>query len=398
MEQLKSQQLRLLSHLNVPHKRSLLTSINWESRLIAIRGARGVGKTTLLLQHIKSLYENNPNVALYASLDHLYFTKHNLLELAESFYNQGGVSLFLDEVHKYPGWSREIKNIYDSIPELKIVFTGSSLLNILNAEADLSRRCVTYDLQGLSFREYLLLKEDLSLPIISLEDILKKPDKCSLQIVDKCKPLKYFNNYLQEGYYPFFLEQNIDYLTQIQKVVSLILEIELPLLGNVDIVNVRKLKSLLAVLSSGVPFSVDITKMAQTAQLSRNTVLTYLTHLNRAGLINLLYSDNQNLKRLQKPDKIYLENTNLLHALSLSNVEKGMERETFFVNQLSCKHKVEYAPKGDFLINGKYTFEIGGKSKEGKQISGVPNSFIAADDIEYSCGNKIPLWLFGFTY
>ena len=398
MEQLQSQHVRLLSHMNLQHQRSLMNEINWNAQLIGIRGARGVGKTTLMLQHIKEIYETDPTVALYASLDHLYFSRHSLLELAEEFYKQGGQRLYLDEVHKYEGWSREIKNIYDGFPELKVVFTGSSLLNILNAEADLSRRCVSYDMQGLSFREYLLFKEGLSFPTFALEDILQHPLEIAQEVVAQCRPLQHFPKYLQEGYYPFFLQQDVDYLTQVQKVVSLILEIELPQLRQVDVGNVRKLRSLLAVLSSGVPFAVDISKMAQMAELNRNTILSYLSHLHRARLINLLYSDKLNLKRMQKPDKIYLENTNLLQALSLTQVEVGTQRETFFVNQLSHKHQVEYGKQADFLIDRRYTIEVGGQSKDGKQIAGTQNAFIAADSIEYAFGNKLPLWLFGFLY
>ena len=398
MEQLQAQHLRLLSHMDMQHQRSLMDEINWNARLIGIRGARGVGKTTMMLQHIKETYGLNPTAALYASLDHLYFSRHSLLDLAEEFYNQGGQCLYLDEVHKYEGWSREIKNIYDGFPKLKVVFTGSSLLNILNAEADLSRRCVSYDMQGLSFREYLLFKEGLSFPAIPLEDILTHPLEAAKTVLAECRPLQHFPKYLQEGYYPFFLQQDIDYLTQVQKVVSLILEIELPQLRQVDVGNVRKLRSLLAVLSSGVPFAVDISKMAQMAELNRNTILVYLSHLHRAKLINLLYSDRLNLKRMQKPDKIYLENTNLLQALSLSQVEVGTQRETFLVNQLAYKHQVEYGKQADFLIDRKFTIEVGGQSKDGKQIAGTPNAFIAADGIEYAFGNKLPLWLFGFLY
>lgn len=398
MEQLLNQHLRLLSHLNTPFERSLMNKINWNSRLIGIRGARGVGKTTMMLQYLKKTYGNNPNIALYVSLDHIYFTQHSLIDLVEQFYQRGGKCLFLDEVHKYEGWSREIKNIYDGFPDLKVVFTGSSLLNILNAEADLSRRCVSYDLQGLSFREYLIFKENIPLPYFSLQEILDKPNEIIEKILSKCKPLKHFSQYLKEGYYPFFLEENIDYLTQVQKVVNMILEIELPQLSKVDIANVRKLKSLLAIISSNIPFSVDISKIAQTSELSRNTIINYLAHLHQSKLLNLLYSDNLNLKRMQKPDKIYLENCNLLHALSLSQVEIGTERETFFVNQLSYQHSIEYAKQGDFIVDSKYTFEIGGASKDGKQIAKINNSFIAADNIEYAIGNKIPLWIFGFLY
>ena len=398
MEQLQAQHMRLLAHVEMEHQRSLMHRINWSSRLIGIRGARGVGKTTMLLQHIKQTYGTDPTVALYASLDHLYFARHSLLELAEEFHKKGGKALYLDEVHKYEGWSREIKNIYDGFPDLQIIFTGSSLLNILNAEADLSRRCVSYDMQGLSFREYLLFKQSIVLPAISLGELLAHPLDAAQCVLAVCKPLQHFDLYLKEGYYPFFLEQNIDYITQVQKVVSLILEIELPQLGNVDIANVRKLRSLLSVISTGVPFAVDISKMAQIAELNRNTIVSYLAHLSRAKLINLLYSDLQNIKRMQKPDKIYMENCNLLHALSLTHVETGTERETFFVNQLSYRHQLEYARHGDFLIDGEYTIEVGGQSKDGKQIADVPNAFIAADNIEYTLGNKIPLWLFGFLY
>lgn len=398
MQQLQSQHLRLLAHLNTPFERSLMSVINWNARLIAIRGARGVGKTTMLLQYIKKTYGTSPTVALYASLDHLYFTRHSLLELAEEFHQKGGKCLCLDEVHKYEGWSREIKNIYDGFPDLHIVFTGSSLLNILNAEADLSRRCVSYDMQGLSFREYLMIKENISLPIIALDEVLNHSLEASEKVLAVCKPLKHFAQYLEEGYYPFFMEQQMDYLTQVQRVVNMILEIELPQLGNVDIANVRKLKSLLSVVSSGVPFAVDISKMAQTAELNRNTIISYLAHLGRAKLVNLLYSDSTNLKRMQKPDKIYMENCNLLYALSLTQVEVGTARETFFVNQLAYQHIVEYTKRGDFVIDRKYTFEVGGLNKDGKQIANVENAFIAADNIEYALGNKIPLWLFGFLY
>lgn len=398
MEQIQTQHVRLLSHVDTSHIRGMMNAINWDSRLIGIRGARGVGKTTMLLQHIRKNYGMNPDSALYASMDHLYFTRHSLLELAEEFYKRGGKCLYLDEVHKYEGWSREVKNIYDSLPELKVVFTGSSLLNIINAEADLSRRCVSYEMQGLSFREYLSFRHNINLPALSLEDILTHPLEASEAVVQKCRPLQYFPQYLEHGYYPFFLQKNIDYLTQVQKVVNMILEIELPQLGSVDVANVRKLRSLLSVVSSGVPFAVDISKMAQTSELNRNTILLYLAHLGRARLLNLLYSNVHNIKRMQKPDKIYMENTNLLHALSLSQVESGTARETFFVNQLMHQHEVEYGRYADFVIDGKYTIEVGGQSKDGKQIAGTKDAFIAADGMEYALGNKIPLWLFGFLY
>ena len=361
---------RLLTATSTTYIRSLMDTINWDNRLIAIRGARGVGKTTLMLQYLKLHYANDSQSALYTSLDSLYFTQHTLSELAEQFYLKGGKCLFLDEVHKYPSWSKEIKNIYDEFPELKIVFTGSSLLQLLNAEADLSRRCISYNMQGLSYREYLKLFHQIHIRPYTLEEILESSDGICNEVNSQCRPLAH-----------------------------LILEIELPQQCGVDISNVRKLKSLLGILSSEVPFMVDITKLSALAELSRTTILAYLQYLDRAKLIHLLYSDNDSIKKLQKPDKIYMENTNLLYALTFKDVNKGTLREVFMVNQLSYQHRVEYCTRSaDYTIDSKYTIEVGGKSKDGKQIAGSKQAFIAADDIEYSAGNKIPLWAFGFLY
>lgn len=399
MDALLNRYKRLLSVTSTAHIRSLMNTIHWNHRLIAIRGARGVGKTTLMLQYLKLHYADNTRAALYASLDGVYFTQHTLTELVEQFYLRGGKHLFLDEVHKYPGWSREIKNVYDEYPDLKIVFTGSSLLRILNAEADLSRRCISYDMQGLSYREYLQFYHQIEVRPYSLDEILSDPDKICMDVNAKCRPLAYFDEYLQYGYYPFYMEGGKDYYTRLENVVNMILEIELPQQCGVDISNIRKLKSLLTILSSEVPLMVDITKLSSMAEMSRTTLLTYLQYLNRAKLISLLYSDLNSLKKLQKPDKIYMENTNLLYALSLKEVNKGTLREVFMVNQLSNEHRIEYCTRSaDYTIDGKYTIEVGGKSKDGKQIAQVENAFIAADNIEYAAGNKIPLWTFGFLY
>lgn len=399
MEALINRYKRLLAVTSTAYVRSLVDVIHWDARLIAIRGARGVGKTTLMLQYLKLNYPDDTKSALYASLDSIYFTQHSLMELAEQFYLKGGKHLFLDEVHKYPTWSREIKNIYDEFPDLKIVFTGSSLLRILNAEADLSRRCISYNMQGLSYREYLKLYHQIDVRSYSLEEIFINPDAICADVNSKCRPLAYFSEYLQNGYYPFYMEGQSDYYTRIENVVNLILEIELPQQCGVDISNVRKLKSLLGILSSEVPFMVDITKISAMAEMSRTTLLTYLQYLDRAKLIHLLYSDFDSVKKLQKPDKIYMENTNLLYALSLKEVNVGTLREVFIVNQLSYQHRVEYyTRKADYTVDGKYTIEVGGKSKDGRQIAQEDNAFIASDDIEYSVGNKIPLWAFGFLY
>lgn len=399
MEALIRRYKRLLEATSTLHVRSLADTINWDSRLIAIRGARGVGKTTLMLQYLKQNYADDWKSALYASLDSVYFTQHTLIELAEQFYLKGGKSLFLDEVHTYPTWSRELKNIYDEFPELKVVFTGSSLLRILNAEADLSRRCISYTMQGLSFREFLKIYHHIDAPIFTLDEVLYQSDKICQVVNALCRPLAYFEEYLQYGYYPFYGEGNADYYARIENITNLILEIELPQQCGVDIGNVRKLKSLLGILSSEVPFMVDITKLSLLAGVSRTTLLAYLQHLDRAKLIHLLYSDNDSIKKLQKPDKIYMENTNLLYALTLKEVNKGTLREVFMVNQLSYSHCIEYCSRNaDYTVDNKYVIEVGGKSKDGKQIAASDNAFIAAGDIDYSVGNKIPLWAFGFLY
>ena len=399
MEALINRYKRLLAATSTGCVRSLMNDIHWDARLVAIRGARGVGKTTLMLQFLKLHYADDWKTALYASLDSAYFTQHSLSELAELFYQRGGKHLFLDEVHKYPSWSREIKNIYDEYPDLKIVFSGSSLLKILNAEADLSRRCISYDMQGLSYREYLLFYHQIDIPPYSLDEILFESDRVCMEVNEKCRPLAYFQEYLQNGYYPFYMEGGGDYYTRIENVVNMILEIELPQQCGVDVGNIRKVKSLLAILSSEVPLMVDITKLSALAEMSRTTLLTYLQYLNRAKLIHLLYSDLFSLKKLQKPDKIYLDNPNLLYALASHPVKIGTARETFVVNQLSCDHEIEYGKKtGDFRVNGKYTLEVGGEGKTYNQIADVPDSYILADGIETPYRCKLPIWVVGFLY
>ena len=398
METLINRHKRLISQVKTNLVRSYIDKIDWDTKLIAIRGARGVGKTTLLLQYIKLNYGNDTKRCLYASLDSLYFSQHSLSECVEKFYQNGGEHLFLDEVHKYPSWSVEIKNIYDEYPDLKIVFTGSSLINILNAEADLSRRCIAYDMQGLSYREFLSLYKKIDLPSYSLNEILRNADDICNKVNGKTRPLQYFDEYLRYGYYPFYLEKTQDYYTRIENVTNMILDIELPQLCGVDVGNIRKIKALLQVMASGFPMMVDITRLGTLSGLSRTTILSYLQYLDRAKLISLLYSDETSVKKMQKPDKILMENANLLYAISSETVNIGTARETYFCNQLRNSHTVEYAPKGDFRIDGKYTFEIGGKSKDGKLIANIENAYIAAADTEYTNGNKLPIWLFGMMY
>lgn len=380
--------------------RELMNKIHWNNRLIAIRGSRGVGKTTLMLQYIKLNYAPGSRDALYCTLDSIYFSRHTLLDLVEQFYLQGGKHLFLDEVHKYPTWSRELKEIYDLYPSMRVVFSGSSLLNILNADADLSRRCLPYNMFGLSFREFLMFYKQIQFPVFSLEEVLHDAGDICRAMNERCRPVQMFKEYLQDGYYPFFTGNREDYYMNIENVVNLILEQEMPLLCGVDPAYIRKLKALLGILASSVPYEVDITKLAGIIGLTRNSVITYLQNLNRAELLNLLYSDLTSVKKMQKPDKIYLQNPNLLYAIASAAVQIGTARETFVVNQLSAaNYEVEYGKsQGDFVVNHTYAFEVGGADKTFKQIADVPNSFVLADDIEYATGKKLPLWVVGLMY
>jgi len=378
--------------------RGIKDEINWNSRLIGIRGARGVGKTTLMLQYIKRYLKAEIDTTLYVSLDNIWFSENKLSVLVDTFVKQGGTNLFIDEVHKYPLWSQELKNIYDDYPELKIVFTGSSMLEILNARADLSRRAISYRMQGLSYREYLGIKLGKIFPKYDLKEIISRHTQISEEIVSQIKPLQYFSSYLKTGYYPFFKEHDELYVNRVEEVVNMILEIELPLLRNVDVAYITKIKQLLFIISQSAPFIPNISKLSERIGINRQTLLSYLFYLNEAGLINSVYKDATGVNILQKPDKVFLENTNLIHAFKGEKTETGNMRETFFVNQLKYSHQLEYALQGDFIIDKKQTFEVGGKNKTNEQIKNLKNAYIVADDIEFGYNNKIPLWLFGFLY
>lgn len=378
--------------------RSAENDINWNARLVCIRGPRGVGKTTLLLQHIKKTFSENLQNVLYVSLDNLYFVENSLIDFVETFVQRGGTHLFLDEVHKYPNWSQTIKNIYDDYPELFVVFTGSSLLEILNARADLSRRALVYNMQGLSFREYLSIKTKVELPILSLEEIIKNNEKLSSQIVSKVKPFAYFEDYLKIGYYPFFLEGEDDYNSRLTEVINMILDIELPLLRKIDTSYISKIKKLLMVVAKSAPFIANTTELASMVGVARQTLLSYFDYLEESMLIKQLFKESRGLGTLQKPDKLFLENTNLMYALAEEKIEKGNIRETFVLNQLKKKHDVFFSIESDFYVDNKYTFEIGGKNKKRKQIQGMESSYIIADNIEYGTDRRIPIWLFGFLY
>lgn len=378
--------------------RSLESQINWNARLVCIRGSRGTGKTTLILQHIKKTFAGSLEKVLYVSLDNLYFSDNLLLDFVDGFVKRGGTHLFLDEVHKYPDWSRAVKNIYDDYPELHVVFTGSSLLEILNARSDLSRRALVYNLQGLSFREYLNLNARTDFPVLSLEEILQNNENLSAQIVSKIKPFEYFSDYLKHGYYPYFLEGIDDYYIRLNETVNLILEIELPQLRKLDVAYIVKIKKLLAVIGKSAPFIPNATEIASSIQISRQTLLQYFEYLEESKLIYQVFKQSRGLGALEKPDKIFLENTNLMYMFDDVQADVGNVRETFAFNQLSHAHEVLFSEQSDFFVDKKYTFEVGGKNKKRKQIKDVSDSYILADNIEYGTERRIPIWLLGFLY
>ena len=379
-------------------ERELERKINWNARLISVRGSRGTGKTTLFLQHIKKTFSNNLNKVLYVNLDNIYFSNNTLVELAEKFASRGGTHLFIDEVHKYENWSKEIKNLYDDFPELHISFTGSSLLEILNGRADLSRRTLVYELTGLSFREYLSLIKAHDFPIFTLEEILKNNEQISAEIASKIKPFEFFDDYLSFGYYPYFLEGKDDYSNRLNETLNMILEVELPMLRGLEIAYIPRIKKLLAVIGESAPFIPNITQLAAKIGISRQTLLIYLKYLEDAKLINPLYKKSRGLSVLEKPEKILMENTNLIELFNGENANTGSRRETFVLNQLLHSHKVDFSEESDFFVDSKYTFEVGGKNKKRKQIQEIPDSYIIADDIEFGTDRRIPIWLLGFMY
>lgn len=398
MEYLFEKFQQRLSYVPTTFVRSIMDDIHWDARLIGIKGARGVGKTTLLLQYIKLKLCNQLEQTLYLSLDTVWFTGQSLVDLIEEFVRKGGKYLFLDEVHKYPDWSRVLKSAYDDYPQLHIVFTGSSALEILNARADLSRRAVVYNMQGFSFREYLSMESGMAFDVIPLDKLVVNHLDYSRKIVETIKPFKYFEKYLNNGYYPFYLEQPELYDQKLKEIINMILEIELPMLRSIDPAYVPKLKQLLTIIAESVPFIPNASKISEKMNINRTTLLNYLHYLDEIGLTLNLFKDARGISKLQKPNKIYLENTNLMYTLSQSEINKGNIRETFFANQVRYKHQLTYTNHGDFDVDNQFIFEIGGKNKTPKQIQNIPNAYIASDDIEYGFQQKIPLWLFGFLY
>lgn len=400
METLFAKSDRYIAETPMKTIRSAINDIDWTARLIAIQGAKGVGKSTLMLQYIKKNYPAHSRKVMYCSLDSLYFTSHTITELVENFRISGGEMIFLDEIHKYgANWSREIKELNDLYRDIRIVISGSSLLKLLNADADLSRRCVRFTIQGLSFREYLAFYHNINIPRHSLLEILDNPYAVADEVTEICHPLEFFSDYLKNGYYPFYLEGKLSYYNRIEQVVNYTLEVELTELKLVDVSGVRKLKKLVNIISDEVPFELDSSKLARSIGASRETVVQYLHHLSRAKVLNLLFSGAKDYAKLAKPDKLYLENPNMLYALCSHSPEIGTLRESFAVCMLSKDNSIEYGKeKGDFKVNGIYTLEIGGPDKGFSQIAGIDNSFVFADGIEMPSGRKLPLWMLGLIY
>lgn len=382
------EQLELVS---LAFKRYNYDKLPWEARLVGLMGPRGVGKSTLILQHIKSKSPEEQAKSLYVSADHSYFTTSTLIETANQFVREGGEWLYIDEVHKYEGWSQELKQIYDSHPGLHVFFTGSSILDIIDGEADLSRRVILFDMQGLSFREYLEMFHGIKTPIRSLEDILNgKTEIEGLQ-----HPIPLFNQYLRVGYYPFSKEGFFQ--QRLQQVIRLTMEVDIPQYANMSPATGKKLRRMLSIIASNVPYKPEATGLANEIKVSRNDIPTYLLYMEKAGMIGQLRDETGGMRGLGKTEKVYLDNTNIIYALSGENANIGNVRETFFYNQTRLALDVTSSKVSDFSI-GKYTFEVGGAKKSHRQIKDVANSFIVRDDTEYANGDILPLWAFGLLY
>ena len=394
---------RLLANTKTEIIRDMMDEIHWNAQLVTIMGAKGVGKSTLIKQYLKQNYRLGDRRILYCSADTVDFSMRTLVGLAEEFSIRGGELLAIDEIHKYKSgttdWSSEIKEIHELYPDLKLIVSGSSLLRLKEGDADLSRRAVKYTMPGLSFRESLRFYHGLEFKRWALEDILAHPYDLWQEVSSKCKPVVLFKEYLEKGYYPFLLEGEGEYYTKIEQVVNYIIEAELPQICKVDVANVRKLQALIALICSEVPFELNANKIAAAIEIGRDTVVEYLKYLGDAKVLNLLYSDKKKIGKLSKPDKVYLENPNILYALTPTKAEIGTLRETFAICSLSESHTVEYGKaQGDFKVDRIYTFEIGGRSKGFSQIAGVENSYIFADDWDMPDGAKLPLWMLGFLY
>lgn len=380
---------KLLKITNTDFIRYKYAEINWDSHMLGLVGPRGIGKTTMFLQHIKQ--NLHPKDTLYVSADNIYFTENSLIDLTDKFSKQGGKHLFIDEIHKYPNWSRELKQIYDTYPDVQIRFTGSSILDIYKGTADLSRRAPIYDMQGLSFREYLNMFHHMNIPVYTIDEILEH----KVEIPQITHPLPLFIEYLQQGYYPFGKDKTFE--IELDQVINQTMEIDIPQYANMNVSTGRKLKQLLMIISQSVPFKPVLQKLADMIGVSRNYLADYLLYIEKAGMIAQLRDDTGGIRGLGKVEKIYIDNTNLIYALGRESPNIGNIRETFFYNQMRVKQEITSSKISDFQI-GERTFEIGGKNKGQKQIEGLPKGYIVKDDIENGYANIIPLWYFGMNY
>lgn len=396
MESLLEFQENILRQIKNDFRRYLLGQVNWSHRMIGIKGPRGAGKTTLMLQHLK-FDLGMPPESLYITADHNWFYNHTLFDVANDWYKQGGKILFIDEVHKYPNWSLELKNIYDGLPEMRIVFSASSALDLYRGEADLSRRVMTYLLAGLSFREFLMLTEGISFDAVSIDDIRNNHLIICRVITEGFRPLPAFRKYLETGYLPIIVEGEDNYLVKLKQIINTIVDVDLAYISSYNPGTAVKVKKLLGVIAESVPFKPNIAALARKLDLSRDSVYQYIYQLKDARLLNTLNPEGKGVSILQKPDKIFLENTNLAFSLK-ENPDIGNVRETFALNQLlNAGLNVSSAVEGDFIANG-LTIETGGRSKSAYQVKHLDNYLVAADDIEIGSGNKVPLWLLGFLY
>lgn len=369
--------------------RYMFNKISWNSRMFGLVGPRGVGKSTIVLQYIKENRESKK--MFYISADHLYFSSHTLVDTIDEFVKEGGEQIFIDEIHKYENWSRELKQIYDSHPDLKVGFTGSSVLDIYKGQADLSRRAPVFVMQGLSFREYLQLFHQAEVPVYTLNEIISQ--KARIEAISH--PLPLFHEYLKKGYYPFSGE--IDFEIMLRQVINQTMEVDIPQFANMNASTGRKLKKLLSVIAKSVPFKPVMESLATVIGVSRNVLPDYFLYMEQAGMIGQLRDDTGGIRGVGKVEKVYLDNTTLAYLLGNDSTDTGNIRETFFYNQMRVTKDVISSRISDFEIEGK-TFEVGGKKKGKKQISEAKEGYVVKDDIEYGSGNIIPLWAFGLTY
>lgn len=395
-QQIRDAFMRKLNATKTKFQRYLNSEVHWNARLIGIKGCRGVGKTTLLLQHIKQCFSTYESV-LYVSLDDIWFESNALLDLVDYCYPRGVRYLFFDEVHRLPHWQTIMKNLYDNYPDLNIVYTGSCMLELDVHEGDLSRRQLMYTMHGLSFREFLTLTRGLDFQAVNLDDLLAHHSDYEQVVVPQLPIMNAFEQYLRYGYYPFFVSDKDGFDLRLRSVVRQVLESDLPSVEHIGFDTVRKLSKMLAVLAQRVPQTPRMQELYSQLNTSREQGLKMLYLLDRAGLLALLSSEAKSFKHLPKPDKIYLGDCNLMYAVS-PRTDIGTLRETFFYNQLRVSHDVVLPPQGDFLVDGQLLFEVGGPSKTFSQIKDVPDSYLAVDGIEYGIGCRIPLWLFGFLY